>query len=139
VAIETNTVSDEQRQILWEQFVDTYVDSQESYDTSVRALAAAGVGITVTLGTALKHLEGAGLVAVLLFLASLAANLLSYVTAQRDMLERLVFLQDEEARADDKRAWGNQWTKWTGGLNTIAGTFVVLGGFFLAWFVWTTT
>jgi hypothetical protein len=50
----------EERQTLWEQFVDVYAHSQESFDTSVRTLAAAGVATTVSLATALHHFDGSG-------------------------------------------------------------------------------
>jgi hypothetical protein len=39
----TVELTDDGRRILWEQYVDTYVDSQETYDSSVRTLAAGGL------------------------------------------------------------------------------------------------
>jgi hypothetical protein len=117
-------------------FVDTYVDSQESFDSSVRLLAAGGLGLTVTLATALKELDGVGLAAVLAFLVSLGANFASYSTAQKDMLMRLAFLDGDDNSAGDE--WGNRWTRWTTGLNYTAGVTLLLGGLFLACFVWTT-
>jgi hypothetical protein len=127
----------DERRILWEQFVDTYVDSQEAFDVSVRTLAAAGVAITVTLATALKELEGAGVAATLAFLVSLGANFGSYWTAQRDMLTRLAYLQGRPDADGDE--WGNRWTKRTTALNFTAGVTLLLGGVFLASFVWKMT
>lgn len=126
--------ADEQR-ILWEQFVDTYVSSQESYDTSVRTLSAAGVAVTVTLATALEDFGGYGVGASVLFLTSLGANLISYTTAQIDMRARL----DTVAAGDRIGAFGNNWTKATTMFNFIAGATLLLGGGFLAYFVATAT
>ena len=100
-------LTEDERNILWGQFVDTYVTSQESYDTSVRTLSAAGVAVTVTLATALKDFDGYGVGATVLFLASLGANLASYATAQKDMRARL----DSVAAGDRQGAFGNEWTK----------------------------
>ena len=78
-------LSEDERRILWEQYVDTYVKAQETFDASVRTLAAPGVAVTVTLATALDHLDAAGKWAAGFFLVSLGYNLVSYATAQKDM------------------------------------------------------
>jgi hypothetical protein len=125
----TNTLSDAERGTLWEQYVDTCVESQRTYDTSIRTLAAAGVAITVSLATALKQFETPGKRAAALFLGSLLFNLVSYATAQRDMRRRL----DAISRRDDDAALkGNRWTKVTHVLNFLAGATLIGAGFFLA-------
>jgi len=129
----------DERRILWEQFVDIYTDSQASFDTSVRAMAAGGVAVTVSLATALKELDLVGVVAVVAFLVSLGANIVSYETARRDMLERLSYLQGNAGSDKGGNEWGNRWTTWTTGLNYAAGLAVLAGGAFLVGFVWTAT
>jgi hypothetical protein len=84
---------EEDRRILWEQFVEVYAHSQKSYDDAVRALAAAGVALTVSLATALHHFATSGLVAVIFFLVSLGLNLASFGTAQADMKTRIACLR----------------------------------------------
>jgi hypothetical protein len=132
-------LTEDERRILWEQFVETYTDSQETFDASTRTLAAAGVAVAVTLGTALKDFGWWGIGAVLLFLVSLGANLVSYATAQKDMSTRLVYLQADEGEEVDGDEWGNRWTKRTTWLNVAAGVTLLLGGVLLAGFVWTAT
>jgi hypothetical protein len=124
-------LTDEERLILWRQFVEVHGESQEAYDNSVRAIAAAGVAVTVSLATALKGISAVGLAAIALFLASLTLNLVSYVTTQRDMTLRLSDLREGR----DDAGVGNGWTLATSLLNTFAGVGVVVGGALLAWFV----
>lgn len=126
------SVEEQDRRTLWEQFCEVHAKQQESYDSSIRALAAAGVAVTVSLGTALDGLTGLGTVAVILFLVSLALNLLSYLTSQRDMTVRLNTLRDEGLT---EAVEGNGWTLGTKILNGAAGAALVVGGVFLAWFV----
>ena len=124
-------LSNEDRRIVWEQFVEVYARSQEAFDTSARTLAAGSVAVTVSLGTALDDLSGCGIAAVTVFLGALAANLLSYVTAQLDMRRRLGGLRDDEQGAE----LGNAWTVATHVLNAVSGTALVIGGILLATFV----
>ena len=121
----------EDRRTLWEQFVEVYAHSQESYDSSIRGLAAGAVAVTVSLATALQALSTWGVAAVTAFLASLGLNLASYVTAQLDMRARLDSLR--AGREDGTE--GNRWTKATTGLNVIAGLTLIAGGVLLAIFV----
>lgn len=127
-------LTDEEQLVLRKQFGDSYVQAQETYDSSVRALAAAGVAVTVTIGTAIEDFTGAAVVAVLLFLVSLASNLVSFATAQRDLRLRLEAVWKRDRRA----VMGNAWTKWTARLNFLAGLTLVLGGGCLAYYVGTT-
>jgi hypothetical protein len=124
-------LTDEERLILWTQFVEIHGESQEAYDNSVRAIAAAGVGVTASLATALKGISSIGIAAIALFLMSLTLNLASYVTTQLDMTTRLGDLR--EGRED--AGVTNGWTLATTFLNIFAGAAVVVGGALLAWFV----
>lgn len=124
-------LTEDERKVLWEQYVETYVHSQETFDSSVRTLAAAGVGVTVGLATAVDAIGVAGGIAVALFLASLGANLVSYATAQKDMRLRLAAV----AESDRKGAEGNRWTKWTHACNWLAGVALLAGGIALAVFI----
>lgn len=134
-SVAKNALTRAERQILWEQFVEVHAKVQESYDSSVRALAGGGVGITVSLATALHSLSGTGIAAVALFLASLGSNVLSYATAQMDMRTRTEDLRTGRY----ERIEGNNWTKGTTALNVIAGITLLAGGVLLAAFVATTT
>jgi len=124
-------LTDEEQRGLRKQFGDAYVKAQETFDSSVRALAAGGVGVTVTLATALEDFPSAGVIAVLLFLLSLASNFVSFATAQRDVRLRI-----QAVWARDRRAvFGNAWATATLILNTTAGATLIAGGGFLAYFV----
>jgi hypothetical protein len=123
-------LSEADRRIVWEQFVDVYAHSQESFDSSIRTLAAGGVAVTVSIAAAFEELGTAGLVAVFLFLISLSFNLGSHATEQLDMRARLDCLR--ERRAD--RIEGNGWTTTTTVLNVLAGAALVAGGVLLATF-----
>ncbi len=119
-----------ERQLLWEQFVEVHAESQHAYDNSIRAIAAAGVGVTASLATALHGFPPTGVAAIALFLASLSLNLVSYVTAQFDMTSRMDALKDSR---DDIE--GNGWTKATTWLNVGAGVAVIGAGVLLALFI----
>jgi hypothetical protein len=122
---------EEDRRILWEQFVEVYAHSHKSYDDAVRALAAAGVALTVSLATALHHFATSGLVAVIFFLVSLGLNLASFGTAQADMKTRIACLR---ARKTDGIE-GNRWTTVTTALNGAAGAGVLTGSVLLAVYI----
>jgi hypothetical protein len=123
--------SDEDRRILWEQFVEVHGQTQETYDSSLRTLAAGAVGLTVSLATALHRLPASGVAAVVLFLASLALNLVSYGSAQLDMRARINCLREKRTEGVE----GNQWTRATTCLNVGAGAVLVAGGVLLAVFI----
>jgi hypothetical protein len=126
-----NSLTEEQRQTLWEQFVQVYGEEQKAYDSSVRALSAAGVAVTVSLATALRDMPATGTLAVVLFLVSLGINLASYVTSQLDMRARLACLRSGREEGVE----GNNWTIATTILNGIAGLAFIAGGVSLAFFV----
>jgi len=79
------SLTEQERQILRDQYIDAYDSSQRAYDVTVRTLAAAGIAVTASLGTASDGLGRLGGAAIACFVASLAANVASYVTAQNDM------------------------------------------------------
>ena len=120
--------SDDQRQVVFEQLVDAYAKTQDSYDTTIRSLAAGGVAITVSIGTALHAFGMSGAVAVSLFLGSLGLNLGSFATVQRDIKCRLGHLTAKR----DAEAQDNAWRKLTTVLNIASGTLLLAGGIALA-------
>jgi len=125
----------EQLQTLWEQYVEVYADEQKAFDSTVRALSGAGIAVTVSVATALKVFPAAAKLAVLLFLISLAANLVSFASSQRDMKTRLDCIRDKEFGDLE----GNRWTRRTSRLNLVAGVAFIAGGALLAVFVgWST-
>jgi hypothetical protein len=129
---ERRNLTDAERTKLWEQFVGVYAEAQQVFDSSIRTLAAAGIALTVSLATALKvHLNGAGIYAIYLFVASLFCNVVSYATAQRDMTKRLDCLTREDPTGVD----GNEWTTFTTVLNIGQGLAVTAGGALLAWYI----
>jgi hypothetical protein len=130
-SVPTPQLRDEDRRVLWEQFVEVYAESQESFDTSVRTLAAAGVAVTASLGTALGEFGRTGVAAAICFLVSLSFNIGSYATAQLDMRRRLWCLRNGKNDGVE----GNWWTKGTTTLNMAAGGAFVAGGALLAAFV----
>jgi hypothetical protein len=121
----------EERVKLWEQFVQVRDEVQRVFDASVRTLSAGGLGVTVSLATALKALEGKGIAAVALFLLSLTFNLVSYVTAQLDMNARLRSLREDRSDAVD----GTRWTYATTSCNIVQGVSLIAGGGLLAAFI----
>lgn len=122
------TYTPEQLQTLWEQYVEVYADEQKSFDSTVRTLSGAGIAVTVSIATALKVFPTAAKVAVGCFLVSLAANLVSFGTSQRDMRTRLDCIRDKQFGDLE----GNGWTRVTFGLNVVAGIGFVAGGALLA-------
>lgn len=124
-------LSEADRRTLWEQFSEVHKKSQESYDSSVRAFAAGGTGITVSLATALHALAGSGLAAISLFLASLTFNFISHVSAQFDMRSRVASLRTDRLEGVE----GNRWTTTTTALNWMAGAALIAGAILLAIFV----
>jgi hypothetical protein len=74
------------------------------FDASVRTLAAAGIAVTVTLATALKTIDRLGTAAVVAFVISLGANLVSYATWQMDLRRRLGFVKASDARGVSRRS-----------------------------------
>jgi hypothetical protein len=126
-----SALSEQDRRILWEQFVGVYASSQQSFDTAVRAIAAAGLGLTVSLATALHTLPASGVAAASLFLVSLFCNLTSFGTAQLDMRKRVDCLR----RNQTEGIQGNGWTTATKTLNLLAGLGVVAGGILLAIYI----
>jgi hypothetical protein len=129
-------LSDEQRQTLWEQFVELHGDAQENFDNSVRTLAAAGVAVTAAIATALDGFETAGAWAVGLFVASLIFNLASYGTQQLDMRARMDCLRRDETDTY-KGVEHTRWTRVTAFLNLSAGAAFVIGAIVLCIFVGT--
>jgi len=126
-----NELDDEERAALWEQYATASTSAQETFDSSFRTLAAAGLAVTVSLATAIDDLNVSGDRAVVLFLGSLLANLLSYATLQIDLRRRLkaVEIGTREGSA------GNRWTILTHILNAAAGITLIAAGVFLARFV----
>ena len=124
-------LTEEDRRTLWAQFAEVHADSQKVFDASLRTLAAGGVGVTVSLAAFVGELGTTGGAAAILFLVCLAANLLSYATAQKDMRARIAGLRD---RRDDQIE-GTPWTQVTYGFNLLAGASLVAGGALLATFV----
>ena len=124
-------LTEDQRQTLWEQFVEVYGEEQKSFDASVRALSAAGIGVTVSLAAALDEPLATGGWAVAAFVASLSCNLFSYVTSQLDMRARMACLRD----GHEEGVEGNGWTVTTTILNILAGVFWIVGAVLLAVFV----
>jgi hypothetical protein len=66
-----SNIEEQERRMLWEQFCDVRAKQQESYDSCIRTLAAAGAAVTASLGAALHGLSGWGVLAIVLFLVSL--------------------------------------------------------------------
>jgi hypothetical protein len=132
VQVEGPELTEADRRTLWEQFVEVHAKSEESYDASVRTLAAGGVGVTASLATALHSLAGTGIAAVSLFLTSLLFNFVSNVTEQLDMHARIDCLR---AAHRYEGAEGNRWTKATHALNWLAGAALIAGGALLAIFI----
>ena len=129
--MEESELSETDRRTLWEQFSEVHTKSQESYDSSVRTLAAGGIGVTASLATALHALAGTGIASMSLFLASLTFNFISHATAQLDMHARVASLRAHHLEGIE----GNWWTRITGALNWAAGAGLVAAAVLLALFV----
>jgi hypothetical protein len=126
-------LTEDQRQVLWEQFVREHGKAQEAYDTSVRALAGAALAVTVSLGVALKTLPDTGRWAAGLFLGALLANLVSYVFVQLDMRARMDALR--QSAPTYKGAERSRWTTATWLANVAAGLALLAGGVLLVVFI----
>ena len=130
---ETTELNEAQRQTLWEQFVREHGKAQEDFDSSLRALAGAGLAVTVSLATALKALPDSGLAAAALFLAGLLINVGSYVSVQLD--KRLRMDRLKVSSATYKGAERSGWTTVTWAMNVAEGLAVVAGGILLVVFI----
>lgn len=97
-------LGDDERKTLWRQYAQVHAESQETYDSSVRTLAAAGLAATLSLATTLQNLDGWGVATVAALLVALAANLLSFATAQLDMRRRLEAIRSDSRGAESVRA-----------------------------------
>ena len=128
----TNELTTEERAAVWKQIVEARDKAQETYDSSIRTLAAAGIAVTVSVATALGSMPLSGKLAVTAFVASLIANLASYVTEQLDYQARLSALRTSAAY---EAAEGRRWMTITTWLNAIAGVLFVLAAALLAVFV----
>jgi hypothetical protein len=127
----TMELTADERQKLWEQFVEVYSESQDSFDTSVRTLAAAGIAVAASLAAALHGFNSWGVASVVLFVVSLTLNLASFLTAQFDMRARLRCIREGEYDGIE----GNRWTAVTTGANLSAGIALIAGAALLAMFV----
>jgi hypothetical protein len=123
----------EQREKLWEQFVREHGNAQEAYDSSLRTLAGAGLGLTVSLGVALEELPSSGSWAAALFLVALLLNLGSYVSVQLDMRARLGALREHPAGY--RGAERSRWTTLTWLANVAGGLALLAGGLLLLAFI----
>ncbi len=130
---ETQELTREQREKLWEQFVTEHGNAEEAYDSALRALAGAGLGITVSLAVALKELPGSGLWAAISFLAALLLNFGSYVFVRHDMRARMEALRRNPTAYEG--AEESRWTTWTWRTNVAAGIALLAGGMLLIVFI----
>jgi hypothetical protein len=130
---ETQELTAAQREKLWEQFVEEHGKAQEAYDTSLRALAGAGLAVTVSLGVALRELPTSGFWAAALFLIALLLNLGSYVSVQLDMRARMGALRVNPTSYQGAERSG--WTTLTWLANVGAGLALVAGGLLLLKFI----
>jgi hypothetical protein len=126
-------MSEEDRRALWRQYAQAHASTQETFDNSIRTLAAAGLAVAVSIITALEESDWTGVVAVSALLLSLGMNLVSYVTAQRDLRERQGYLKARDWKGAEETAW----TTRTYRLNVAAGVSLLVGGLFLGIFVTT--
>jgi hypothetical protein len=130
---ETTALTPEQREKLWEQFVQEHGKAQEDFDSSLRTLAGAGLAVTVSLATALRTMPHTGLWAAGLFLGSLFLNLGSYVFVQLDMRARMGSLR--KSPTSYAGAERSKWTTWTWLMNVGAGVALLAGGVLLVIFI----
>lgn len=130
---DVSRLEDEQRKALWEQFVAEHGKAQETFDSSLRTLAGAGLALTVSLATALRTLPEVGVAAAALFLASLLVNLGSYVFAQLDMNARMSRLRSSGATYEGTER--TAWTTVTWLMNVGAGLTLLAGGILLVIFI----
>jgi hypothetical protein len=128
---ESGDLSEEDFRTALAQFSQVKADSQKEYDSSIRTLAAAGVAVTTSLGTALEAFPGRAVIAVICFLGSLVCTLVSFGSTQLDMNRRAEMLNSGRYG----QIYGNRWTKTTTILNLFAGGTFIAGGALLAAFV----
>jgi hypothetical protein len=107
--------------------------AQETFDSSLRTLAGAGLGITVSLATALKAMLASGVWAAALFLGSLFLTLGSYVFAQLDMRARMDCLTKNPTSY--KGVERSDWTTCTWRTNAGAGATLLACGVLLVLFI----
>ncbi len=112
------------------QFVDAVDHAEDSYDDSIRYLAAGGVAVTASIATARHGLSANGVKAITVLLISLGLTVFSHQVSRRDMLHRIRELNAE--RYDpSKYGWR---TRLTAGMNLLAGAALLIGGIYLALF-----
>ncbi len=124
-------MTESEQRALWKQYAEAHASAQETFDSSVRTLAAAAVAVTVSLVAALEEVTASAAAAVVMFLVSLGVNLVSYVTAQLDLRRRMKFVGARDWSGSVK----SYWTTCTVILNVLAGASLLGGGCFLAYFV----
>ncbi len=125
----------EEADALWDQYSDAFGVAQESYDSSIRTISAAGVAVTATMAAAFDAATRTVALAVVCFLTALVLNLLSYGSEQRDIGSRMRAVR----RLDRGGAYGNGWVTTTVTLNVLAGVAILAGGICLAVFVFQST
>lgn len=116
-------LTDDEVARLWPEFNEAHSESQRTFDTSVRTLAAAGIAVSATLAGAFGALGWSGDIAVCAFVTSLLLNLSSYGSAQIDMIRRL----EAVVRRDRPGTFGSRWTPVTTALNTGSGIALFVG------------
>lgn len=121
----------EEQQTLVDQFEEAHRQSQDTYDASVRTIAAASVGVTASLTAAFQQAGWSGTLAVALSLCSLVANLASYWTAQLDIQSRIGAAWER----DRVGVFGGRWRKATTALNATTGVLLLAAGVCLVIFV----
>jgi hypothetical protein len=109
------------------------VRQQNVYDEAVLKLAAAGLGLTVTLARVKSGEDRRPLLAAAVLLAaSLGAVLASFITSQVESRKRIVLINEQKlAEASGRQA---TWMTWL--LNYASGALLALAGVALAIFVW---
>lgn len=121
---------EEDQRILLVQFVDAVDHAEDSYDDSIRTLAAAGVAVTASLATARHGFSGGGLPAMVALLVSLGLTVASHQATRTDILHRIACLNDQTY---DPATYGWR-TRVTAGMNALAGIALIVGGVCLAFF-----
>jgi hypothetical protein len=122
---------------LRDELTQSVLRQQQAYDQTVLKLAAAGLGLTVTLATALITADEPiqhrfPLLLAWLFLSgSLASVIFSFVTSQKESKKRIILIDKKKF----KEAIAPELTRLTLWLNYCSGGFLVAGGLFLALFI----
>jgi hypothetical protein len=120
----------EDQKTLLVQFVDAVDHAEDSYDESIRTLAAAGVAVTASLATARHGFSGGGLPAMVALLVSLALTVGSHQATRSDLMHRIACLN---AETYDPAIYGVR-TRVTAVMNALAGIALLVGGICLAFF-----